>query len=540
MAATQAERNCVPAVANGNESRGDDATQPGTDAQRPDLGTLPTDSAPLGQPAIDSMSQSSDATTNDQEPGTSAVADRVAQDRPIGLPGYLVQEEGIFESPAQSIRSQDTLGSSRPSEVGRDEVEQRTELAHGGLRIEPHRADHRPENGVLTPTITLRTPTLPLEPAESRPWTLPFLQTEYLTPLPPGLPSPTPSTISKSPAPSVSEVDLMDEVMPHRIQVTVTITWQENVETWAPEVIPDFLWIAPKSYDNLLPNKILEKHKEAHQALDNKVIYFRHGSCRIKSPRLIVETPYKVLEEAHADSLSEAAFQIICGFISKHTRHPFSLEVYWDFGSAQLRPLPGSPTPFSETIRFEMQDKKKRNFRHQEYIPLRDQNVFQHLEVVQEVIARDSTLDEPDNKLSDSEKSEFIRTIVQKPALKLWMICVHQRIKMAILRHLILVHDYSDPAPPKAEDDCAFPQCNAYREEVMGSYPIFNVERVDGRYAHVELKSNQIMPLHWTGDKENEDLGREELGKGQSSHVYKIRINASHHYLSGVSTLITL
>lgn len=329
----------------------------------------------------------------------------------------------------------------------------------------------------------------------------------------------------------------MEDIMPQRIDVKVTMTWEEIEGTWVPEKISDFPWIFPDSYDKLLPHKFLDKHQKAHQELKSKEIYFRHGSCRVRSsPGLDFETPYEILDEDRADLLREAAVQIICGFISKHPRKPFSLEVYWDAGSAQLSPLPGDDTPFLEVIRSELRKKIRLNFRRQEYIPGRDQNIFRRYNVIRDIVFHDSSID----KWTDSDKADFVKTIVQKPAGKLWMICVYSHLNMWFLWHLLHDHDCSDTAPPKKYEECKVKLCEDRILELLGSLSVFNVKPIDGGYIHSELPTTEVMPLRWTGVSAGSDSVKEELGKGASSHVYKVHIDCSHHYLSGVSLLFTL
>ena len=489
--------------------------------------------APIAQQKAPPTSPSfSEASANSHEPETAIGGAKRSRAALAGRPALLAEEQLFSDSPRDSL---ETGASTVPSVAEQTQAQRRPPFATRELRTDRVDADQDADNPAVTPTIKVRSPTLPLDSGNGGTRNLLFLDTDYLVPSAAGYTSATSSPVIKSPAPSVSEGDLMEEIMPHRIDVTVTITWEECESTWVPEKMSDFLWITPKSYDDLLPHKILRKHQDAHSWLETREIYHRHGSCRVRSSsELQSETPYRILDEDSADRLSEAAIQIICDFISKNPHQPFSLEVYWDSGSAQLAPLEEEDTPFSEVIRSDMRKKKRTNFRGQSYIPLRDQNVFQQLSVVKEIVFRDNTLD----KLDDSTKSHFVKMIVQKPALKLWMICVYLQKNMAFLRHLLLAHECDDSATPKKDEECLFPLCQDRMTEVLDSLSTFKVKNVEGEYNHAELPPTEVMPLRWTGTASGVYSGREELGRGASSEVYKVHIDCSHHYLSGVSKVV--
>ncbi|OQU98398.1 Protein kinase domain-containing protein [Cladophialophora immunda] len=369
------------------------------------------------------------------------------------------------------------------------------------------------------PTVTIRTPTFPdMEHAR----TLPFL-TDHLSPT---LPFERASSSSRSPPPSVASEKLMDDILPHKISAKVTLTWERH--SWKDETIFDeFSWTDKDQYADLLPTKMREKCTRAKRELDGNKVYHRHGSCRIiASTELTPDMPYCILDNDEIATLTDNVIILICGFINTHPHRKFSLEICWDYGYARVTPEPepdaGPKRTYHAMIKTELGKKENTNFRNQDYIPRRDQMVFQDYDVVKDLVFLDKSL----KKQSAKKKSDMVKDIIQLPALKLLLICVYAGHDMAYLQHLLEHHGCSDENPPEPMV-CSVDYCRDNVIEISRHKAKFYVKNIDEDFRHHELKISEVMPLRHTRPES------ERLGTGTSGKVYKVWIDPAHHYLDG-------
>ncbi|KIX94453.1 uncharacterized protein Z520_09839 [Fonsecaea multimorphosa CBS 102226] len=377
------------------------------------------------------------------------------------------------------------------------------------------------------PTFLLHRPTFPTVLEDNR------APTSLSTFLRPGFTPGQFLSSSRSPAPSVVTEDLTKEIMPHKIRVKVMLTWDGQGDDWNDENdFGQFPWIDEENYGELLPTDMIDKRREKSEALKGKEVFYRHGSCRISaSPELTIDY-HCILEDAEVLTLADKAIPLVCGFIHYHPRRKFSLQIYWEFGYARLRPEPDAGVKGNRTfrgmIKTELGKKQKRNYRGQEYISRRDQAVFQRYEVVHDLVFLDKSLD-----LDPAGREKFVREIIQRPALKLLLTCVFVGHNMAYLHHLLDVHKCDDDNLPGQRDDgpieCRLFYCNDQVNEIVRDKARFYVRKVEEYFQYHRLEEGEVMPLRPTLP----NSGLKSLGNGFSGTVYEVSIDSAHHYLTG-------
>lgn len=295
--------------------------------------------------------------------------------------------------------------------------------------------------------------------------------------------------------------------------------------------LESFDWTVPENYDALIPKKILEKVQNAY-GLESEQMYLRYGSCRVNgSPGLHVDDHYAVLDDLEV--LSQKAIVHICGFISKYPCHPLSLEVYLDYGFVKLHN--SGRHSYADMIRMKMKSKVKVNFLELQYIPRCDLDFFLSLGIVDRILKEDVKL-----QLDGAARKDFIAKVFDK-GLKLFSICVFQNIDMEFLRHLLDVHGcFDDPSNRPRHNmsgACDQDDCGLYMQEIIGCLPQFFVQDIARNYQHRDLDVNDVLPLFHTGEKNQAGrptcfrLGENEGAVGK---VYKVTLDPSHHYVSGV------
>ncbi|EXJ59329.1 serine/threonine protein kinase [Cladophialophora psammophila CBS 110553] len=378
------------------------------------------------------------------------------------------------------------------------------------------------ETMVEIPTVTIRSATFPTV-AENTPRP-PFLVT-YLSP---DLPTERTSSSPRSPPPSVVMEELTDDILPLTVPVKVTIiTRHGETARETKKEFGVFSWIRKENYERLLPTETIELHKVTYE--QGKEGYHRYGSCRISAaPELPAEMPYYVLDDSDVSTLVQKAIPLICGFIHDHPCRKFSLQIYWDCGYARLRPQPsagveGNPK-FSDMIMTELRKKRQKNFRNQEYISRRDQSVFQNYDVVRDLVFFDNSL-----TLNPDDKKAFVHQIIERPALKLLLICVFLSYNLAFLRHLLGYHGCGDENFPQQNMECNLDYCHDFVDQILGIKAMFYVRNVNEDFKYHKFEVGEVVPLRAT--LPNSEL--RSLGKGTSGKVYEVWIDSAHHYLTG-------
>jgi hypothetical protein len=340
-----------------------------------------------------------------------------------------------------------------------------------------------------------------------------------------------PSPRQRDPPPLITENDMTNPIFPKTISVKVCFTFRGIKNSFDDREFHDFDWTDCKNYDELIPTKIVQKLREVY-ALETEYMYPRHGSCRVKGPDwLRYDGHYSILDDIEV--LSQKAIVNICGFISVHPMTQLSLEVYWDYGSAQLEPLPR--TGYSEMIQRELEKKIKTNFLPLPYIPRRDLDVFLVFEVIERIVHEDTSLN-----LDKTSRDEFVRRIIEGDAVKLFTICVYSHLPMRFLRHLIDVHKCSDDPENHPKWDTSVncdEDCRLKTKKLIDCIPIFFVRNVKRDYRHRKIGDHDVLPLHHTGPESPEGVKEISLlgeSEGAVGKVYKVTIDPAHHYLSGV------
>lgn len=320
---------------------------------------------------------------------------------------------------------------------------------------------------------------------------------------------------------SISSGTKTDIVFPSKIRVDVHLRFNGQSGMFSPRVIKDFEWTVPASYNDLNPDKTIDKHVQAHSELKDQEIYIRHGSCQVKGPSNM-KTDGEFSKVDDIEALNQYAIRDICGFISKNLFYLPRLEVHWDFSSARLKPLPQQD--FAETIQLGLQKKMCRNFKGQEYIPGCDLEVFLDVSVARVLLDQDASLN-----MNQTEKTKFLKKLQTLPARKLLVLCVCVGFKLDKLKHLIYDHGFSDRNLPRRDTECSDADCtNKYALLWAHIHAFFPKTIKKGRKWH-SLTTDKVVPLQHPVSQ------KPELGQGAFGVVTQVIIDRSHHSLSGVS-----
>lgn len=335
----------------------------------------------------------------------------------------------------------------------------------------------------------------------------------------------------RDPPPNIDEPELNAPIFPKKITVTVYFTFTEERILMEDNKLESFDWTVPENYEALIPKKILEKVQKTY-GLESEQMYPRHGSCRVSGPPgLHLDEHYAILDDLEV--LSQKAIVQICGFISKYPCHPLSLEVYLDYGFVKLQNF--GDYSYAEMIKREMKRKVKLNFLGFHYIPRCDLDFVLSLGIVDRIIKEDVKL-----QLDGAARKDFIAKVVDK-GRKLFAICVFQGINMEFLRHLLDVHGCSDDPSNRPRHNtsgaCDQDDCGYHMKDIIACLPQFFVQDIARNYQHRDLDENDVLPLFHTGEKNQAGrptsfrLGENEGAVGK---VYKVTLDPSHHYVSGV------
>lgn len=320
---------------------------------------------------------------------------------------------------------------------------------------------------------------------------------------------------------SISSGTRTDVIFPSKISVDVHLRFNGERGMFDSKHIDDFEWTAPASYLALNPDETIDKHVKAHSELEDHEIYIRHGSCQVKGPsNMDADGEFSKVDDI--EDLNQFAIRDVCGFISKNPFYQPSLEVYWDFSSARLKPV--HQQDFAETIQLGLQKKMCRNFRDQEYIPKCDLEVFLDVSVARTLVEQDASL-----KMNQLEKDKFLKKVQTLPARKLLVLCVFVGFKLDKLKHLIYEHGFSDKKLPKKNTECQDADCtNKYALMWAHINAFFPKEIEKDRKCRV-LAADKVVPL------QHPVSGKHELGQGAFGLVTQVMIDRSLHSLSGVS-----
>ena len=341
----------------------------------------------------------------------------------------------------------------------------------------------------------------------------------------------------RSPSPEITEDDGDDgdEIFPPTIRVVLNLTFfGKKIDEFTDDEVQLSTWTVQDSYKQLVLDSFMNKLQDAHEELRTQDIYLRYGTCQVKGPTgLDYESRVSIVKD-HED-LCENAIRGICYFIAKHPYKSFSLNVHWDYGSAQVKaPTERQrreniyPMSYAELIKKEIEKKIQKNFLRQDYIPRHDLNVFLQPSVIEQVVKEDSTLE-----LDDESRNQFI-TRIQSCAPKLFAICVYRGSKMAFLKHLMdephNCHDILEHRP-KMGMECNKGNCEKNEiKQMVNCQPIFFAEKIARDYQHHDLSHEKVLPLHDVGEPDDTDCAtRHVVGSGSNGKVFAVKINLAHN-----------
>ena len=320
-------------------------------------------------------------------------------------------------------------------------------------------------------------------------------------------------------------------ILPTTIVANLHLRFHGLTETTTDlKTFPCFVWYLTDSYEALLAEKTIATPR-------NHELYLRHACCCVlDTPRFKQDVYYSTFYDEDALTLSHYAIQNICDFIGIYPFHPFTLEIYWDYSSVQLKPVAlardGMHTSLADTMQSEIRRKmdSTRNFEGQRYIARRDLNPFLDIDVVHKVMREDSSLNTEHLRLSDEQRLEFAREIQTLPAVILFAICVYAGLEMRVLWHFVKTHDFSDKILPNTDDPCDWPPCADKIRKICETKPAFFPRRIEEDRRFHKLEKEEVMPLYHAGPNNT----KKKLGNGAFGSVYEVGIDPAHTYLSGV------
>ncbi|KAK7899943.1 hypothetical protein LTR67_003689 [Exophiala xenobiotica] len=351
------------------------------------------------------------------------------------------------------------------------------------------------------------------------------------------------SSTQRSPSPDITEDTHTGPLFPNPIPVTLNLTFGgEEIKEFTENEVKYIHWTDPENYKSLVPDAFMSKLQYAHEELKTQDIYLRYGTCQVRGPSgLDYNSQVSIVEDY--EQLGEAAIRGICNFIAKHPYQHFDLQVYWDYGSAQIkRPTTQQMVEgvyarnYAIMIKRELERKTKKNFLKKDYIPRRDLNVFLQGQVIENIVRDDESL----HFVDDESRSAFIRDI-QSRAPNLFAICVYRGLEMNFLKHLMEQHNCQDTlnSRPKPNMECNRGACTKHAIQQMTDYlPQFFAEKITRDYQYRELSHEKVLPLHDIGDDDGRGCAtRNELGEGAYGTVYSVKINLAHNAISRARTL---
>ncbi len=351
------------------------------------------------------------------------------------------------------------------------------------------------------------------------------------------------SSTQRSPSPDITEDTHTGPLFPDTIPVTLNLTFGgEEIKEFTEKEVKDFHWTDPENYKRLVPDAFMSKLQHAHEELKTQDVYLRYGTCQVRGSTGLDHNSQVSFVEDH-EQLGEAAIRGVCDFVAKHPYQHVNLQVYWDYGFAQIK----RPTPqqveegtysrnYATMIKRELERKTKKNFLKKDYIPRRDLNVFLNRQVIENIVRNDDSLQFVD----DESRSEFIKAI-QSHAPNLFAICIYRGLEMNFLKHLMERHNCQDTldARPKQNMVCNRGACTSHAiQQMITCLPMFFAEKIARDYQHRQLSHEKVLPLHDVGGDDGQGCAtRQSLGRGAYGTVYAVKINLAHNAISRAATL---
>ena len=334
-----------------------------------------------------------------------------------------------------------------------------------------------------------------------------------------------------------------DEILPRKIDCKLELHLNsEELDPPAPVVSVHWLEKDPfvhmvSAADQRLNQAKVQSQKDA-KSPDTDLPLPRHnletGSCRIVGKRHA--SAARKLD--HERQMDDVLIPRICGFIAEHPRERFELEIKWHYSTIFIRKEPGRP--YKATISDAIHGKVQTNFNNQKYIPRSDLNRITSAIKSEVLIDEDPTVNDKDGlkKLIKPEAAEHT-------AERLLAVCIYAKIDLSFLESLLqegLIHGprFSDQNCPKRENRPS-PINQTDYDRFLEYAPMFfahkfgEEEKADPE-EYANILDDVILPIHF----EDNAHGKDFLGSGAFSEVYRATIHPYHHVFSQVLFNLTI